>query len=1224
MRLALPATVTLLLVAAMALPAHATPVTFNFQPAPGATSVSVAGSFNEWNTGLHPLADENGDGTWSGTLDLPPGEHQYKFVVNGDQWIADESAPKMVDDGFGGKNSVVVVGDTAITLGAAAGGAAATEPAADPAAEDSRVVTFSYQPPDGTSSVTVAGEFNGWNTGATPLTDVDGDGLWTATLTLAPGKYPYKFVINDTDWVTDESAAEFVDDGFGGQNAVVIVDAQSPPASSVGAVAGAAMAASAGAVIATDGAAADGATRFSCRAPSGAATVTVAGTFNDWNVSTHPMVDADQDGVWEADIPLEAGRYEYMFVVDGETWLVDDAATEFAPDGFGGKYSVLHVRPGGSGTGGGAAAVAVPVTAAALAPSGSATTPVTFRYQPVIGGVESVALAGSMNDWNPAATPLTDADEDGVWETTLDLPPAPYEYKFVINGDQWFADDHAIESKDDGFGGTNSVVTVGSVALITGPGGNLGSIETVAASAALREVLFRYRPGSAPTELSLAGSFNDWTVGKTPMTDEDGDGEYRAILLLEDGEYPYKFVVDGNWVTDREHADSFIDDGFGGENSVVRVDDRFAAITVALGDGRIAEGGIEHVQTGRAINNRGDGTVELSFVAHRNDIEGITLVTRSGGAEESVAAVPAGEDGAFSYWSATVAVTAGSGFSYVPVYRDAGTSAYLTRTGFSGDRPAEDTWYTFTEDRFPPFTTPEWVRDAVIYQIFPDRFRNGDPGNDPTFDAWYYEGRNRLPDSGRTNGEYYHFVSDWSDVAGLVRSPYRTDGKPDYFSFYGGDIAGVREKLDYLQDLGVTAIYFNPIAEAKSNHRYDCADYLNLDPKLGTNDEFAAFVTDAHSRGIRIILDIVFNHTGNSHWAFKDAVDKGPESATYDWYEFRKWPLPGTFTEGGPKPEDYYACWWGFGDLPDLNFDLSRPAAQENGIRDIAKADPNTELLVHLKEVVDRWIGELDCDGVRLDVANEVPFWFWREFNTWVKTIKPDAYIVGEIWGNASDWVGPHGFDATMNYAFFREPVLKFIGQGNGSAREFDRSLAAGRNAYPSQAVATMMNLLGSHDTVRYRQQVGGDLNRVLLAMLFGMTYVGAPHIYYGDEIGMMGGKDPDCRRTFPWDYTEEPERVAVHDYVRTLARARADHEALRRGRFTTVGADGQVYAYLRESGEDRILVALNAGTSSGAVVLDETLLGNFTEGVDLVNGETVSLRGLTLPPVSGRALVLR
>ena len=855
-------------------------------------------------------------------------------------------------------------------------------------------------------------------------------------------------------------------------------------------------------------------------------------------------------------------------------------------------------------------------TAAALA------TQVTFRYQPMIGGVSSVSVAGSFNDWDAAAHPLKDADEDGIWEAVIDLPEGRITYKFVVNGDQWFADDFAQDSEPDGFGGQNSAVMIGQAPLVVGAGSAFERKADEPPAVGLRRVSFEFKPPRAPQQLSLAGTFNDWTVGKTLMSDEDGDGVWSATLLLAPGEYQYKFVLDSDgWTQDTEGQDAEVDDGFGGKNSVIRVDDRFEAVEVAIGDGAVFAEGLSHAQGSNEVNHLGGGRVEFSAKAHLGDVEGVDLVTWSGGAPTTHRMRELSRDRVFAYFRTVVPMPAGE-TPYVLRYRDGKASFDLTGKGLVRSPAAPGDAYTFEVSRFPAFETPDWVKHAVIYQIFPDRFRNGDPSNDQDFGEWYYRGKTTLPPGGKLNvdyQEYYHLVEDWSDHRVLTQAPHTPDGR-DWMAFYGGDIEGVRQKLDYLRELGVTAIYFNPIFEGKSTHKYDAADYMKVDPHFGTNEHFKAFVQEAKSKGIRIIMDIVYNHAGNSHWAFRDAVEKGVESPYYQWFEFKRWPLPeGWPNVGRPwKPSDHYACWWGFGDLPDLNFDLGRAAPAEHGTHGIESAQVNVGLVKHLLDTTEFWLREMDVDGVRLDVANEVPHWFWKLFNERVKKVKPDAYIVGELWGNASDWVKPGMYDAVMNYAFFRDPVQRFLGLGQGSAAEFDAALASGRLAYPTQAVQCQMNLIDSHDTVRFLTQAGGNVKRLELAAMFAMTYVGAPHIYYGDEIGMEGGRDPDCRRPFIWDYERDPKRVALLEYYRKLTRARHSSPALRTGDFTTVATDGRLYGYVRSGGGDQFLVGLNAGRQPAAMAFDTGPWGGNVEAVDLLTGETLAWRGKVQVPLPG------
>ncbi len=864
----------------------------------------------------------------------------------------------------------------------------------------------------------------------------------------------------------------------------------------------------------------------------------------------------------------------------------------------------------------------VPVLLACMTGLASAAK-VTFRYQPVIGGVNAVSVAGSFNGWNATANPLADADKDGIWSATFELPAGRIEYKFVVNGDQWFTDDNAVETSSDGFGGQNAVATLKDQPVTLGQGTTLKKAD--APKLGLRTVTFSFRPTGKPDALCVAGTFNDWTVGKTPMSDADGDGVWTATLLLAPGSYQYKFVVNSNgWTQDTAGQDAEAEDGFGGKNSIKNVDERFAAIEVKRGDGKVFPDGVEHTQGAQELNALGGGLVELTTRAHLDDVTGVDLIWWApGGTETRVAMTPVERDRVYDYFRTEVKLPEGA--QYVFQYQDGTPGPWLGPKGLSTTR-AKGEAFTYDSSRFPAFVTPDWVKNGIIYQIFPDRFRNGNPANDPDFKEWYYEGKRTLPASGRINTdfqEYYHLVK-WDDVAALTQAPHTNDRR-DWMAFYGGDLEGVRQKLDYLQSLGVTIIYFNPLFEAKSTHKYDAADYRKIDPHFGTNEEFKTFAKEAKARGIRIILDIVFNHSGNAHWAFKDAVEKGPASPYYSWFTFKQYPLPQGWPNVGYawKPGDYYNCWWGFGDLPDLNFDLSRDDKAEIPVRDVKDAQPNVALVNYLLDATEYWLKEADADGVRLDVPNEVPFWFWKLFNKRVKKVKPDAYIVGELWGNASDYVKPGMYDAVMNYAFFRDPVLKFLCNGQGTAAEFDAALATGRLTYPRQSVAVQMNLIDSHDTVRYLTQANGDVSRLLLAALFQMTYVGAPAIYYGDEVALEGQRDPDCRRPFPWDWEKDPKRVAVHAYYTKAANLRLQNAALRTGEFRTLATQGQTFAFLRRDAQSQFVVVLNAGRGPAQVSFDASVLGGTVRAVDaLEGGAAQSWSGtvkLDLPASTGR-----
>jgi glycosidase len=890
----------------------------------------------------------------------------------------------------------------------------------------------------------------------------------------------------------------------------------------------------------------------------------------------------------------------------------------------------------------GAASVAIASCVATTA----AAVPVTFQYVPP-SPAQKVYLAGTFNSW--AATGLEmQKDAQGVFRATVDLGPGKHQYKYVLDGTTWKEDPFAPGGYvDDGFGGKNGVVEVaaGVDKLTVGKaekagGGAVSGTATVApppppagqALTGLRKVTFRYNPPiGGVTQVMLAGTFNDWNVGTTPMRDDDKDGAWEATVMLAPGQYQYKFVADGKWITD-QNADGFAPDGFGGQNSVLNVDDRFAAIDVARGDGKFYLDDVRYGLDYATVNPVSPTRLVFTGRAHLNDVEKMFVVYREGqSTDRSVELQPAGEDPAFEYRRAEVEIHDPAGpvlftFKYV----DGGKEAFATPRGRSDVVPAPESRWAYTPQALPVFAVPQWAQDGVIYQIFCDRFFNGDPANDPKFDEPMYAGRTALPAGGKTNGEYFHLVKDWNDIGGLAVSPYRTDGRPDYYSFYGGDIEGVRQKLPYLQDLGVTILYFNPVNVARSNHKYDPCDYLKVDPHFADEPTFKRFVAEAHERGIRIIVDMAYNHTGDCHFAFLDSWTKGPQSPHYTWYEWKQWPVPGGASPGDQtfKADQYYACWWGFGIHPELNFDLSRPQNQENGVRDRAQAQVNQPLVDYVLASAKYWIGDLGIDGFRLDVPNEVPFWFWTLFRDEVRKYKPDAYLVGELWGNAAEWIRPDVFDATMNYKFFRDPVQKFLGQGQGTAESFDRELAPGRWQYPQQAVAAQMNLVDSHDTVRYLTVLNGDRRRLMLSALFAMTYVGAPHIYYGDEVGLDGGKDPDCRRPFPWSWEQEPARVELHRFYKQAIGLRKQHAALRTGSFRSVLADGMLYGFVRESDSDRLLVVLNNADAPSVARLPLAKLGVAGgEFHDLLTQKSAAVRGdaleVSLEALSGAVFEL-
>jgi glycosidase len=469
-------------------------------------------------------------------------------------------------------------------------------------------------------------------------------------------------------------------------------------------------------------------------------------------------------------------------------------------------------------------------------------------------------------------------------------------------------------------------------------------------------------------------------------------------------------------------------------------------------------------------------------------------------------------------------------------------------------------------------TVPDWVQDAIFYQIFPDRFANGDTSNDP------------------------FNVQPWG-------------APPQLRGFQGGDLEGVIQKLDYLHDLGINAIYFNPIFRAASNHRYDAHDYFQIDPKLGDLNTFKRLLTLAHGRGIRVILDGVFNHCGRGFFAFSDLVENESDSPYLNWFHVKSFPLH-AYDAGPPN----YKCWWDVKSMPKFN-------TREPQVRK------------YLLEAARYWI-EQGVDGWRLDVPNEIDDnEFWAEFRAVVKAANPQAYTVGEIWEVNPRWVGPRRFDGLMNYPF-RKAALGFFAKDELRASQFGQELTRLLSAYPREHVYAQFNPLGSHDTGRMLTLCGGDVARMKLALLFQFTYVGAPSIYYGDEIGMKGGEDPDCRRAFPWD--EKQWNADLRAFVKSLASIRKTHPALRRGEYRELyhhDRDG-LYVFLRKYDHhhpESIIVVIN--NSSTAVVRNfPATHSGWPHGAsvrDLLTGkkytvESHSIVNVRLPSRSGAILAMQ
>ncbi|MFA8341520.1 MAG: glycoside hydrolase family 13 protein [Rhodothermaceae bacterium] len=565
---------------------------------------------------------------------------------------------------------------------------------------------------------------------------------------------------------------------------------------------------------------------------------------------------------------------------------------------------------------------------------------------------------------------------------------------------------------------------------------------------------------------------------------------------------------------------------------------------------------------------------------------------------------------------------------------------------------------------------PEWAKEAVWYQIFPERFANGDKSNDPQpkdlEGGWPYF----IPEGWQN----HPWESDW-----YKQQPWEKKTDFDFYRNaglrrYGGDLQGVIDKLDYLQDLGITAIYFNPVFESPSLHKYDATMYHHIDNNFGPDPAgdrkiwesenpadpstwkwtsadklFLNLLKEAHKRGMKVIIDGVFNHVGNTFWAFKDVIKNQDKSEYKDWFYIKKFDDPAT-----PDVNEFdYEGWYGVKDLPEIKED-------ENGLIDAPAA--------HIKDIIKRWMDPNNdgdpsdgIDGWRLDVAEMVELGFWKKFRTWVKEINPNAYTTGEVWWedwkvnkmfNAAPWLQGDAFDAVMNYRFARAVKNFVIDQKTKiDAQAFADTMKNVYRDYHPENHAVMMNLMGSHDTERLASLIvnpdfwldhnanpaqrkefdpaapdakGREIQRLVLAMQ--MTMPGAPMIYYGDEAGMWGGDDPDDRKPMVWPEIKYETETAhpfglkrktsevkfnknLFDWYKKLIAIRKSDKAFSLGSIDFVKTKGTLLVFTRNYKNSKYTIVVNSS--------DKEVKTSVGKGMkkELISGKKVDSGSLALLP---------
>jgi cyclomaltodextrinase / maltogenic alpha-amylase / neopullulanase len=669
-------------------------------------------------------------------------------------------------------------------------------------------------------------------------------------------------------------------------------------------------------------------------------------------------------------------------------------------------------------------------------------------------------------------------------------------------------------------------------------------------------------PTQAPAVSSVAvrGTFNGW--GERVMT-RQADGSWRAVVDLPDGTHQYKFFINGSWPTDMcddrtwglpgsdywidPAADGCMEDGHGGRNAV---------LIVGSGPGL----GFAHVVGSPTYVSRAGDRLSVRFRANRGAVQSATVTV--GDATHPMHLQL--RLGLQEVWRASL---------------PPGTSSY----GFvveTADGPR-----TFGPYGAPasPFSDVAWVGDAVGYQIFPERFWNGDPTND----HWTLE----------TDVVNYMHPATW-DIEPVLMDTW--GGQVLEFhcchQYFGGDLQGILDRLDHLEQLGVTFLYLNPIFTSGSAHGYDTYDYLEVAPNFGDEALLRTLLDAAKARGIRVMWDFVPNHTGVGFWAFQEAADNGPASPYWSWFNFNV-----DWSQLQVGNGNHYDAWWGFGTLPRLE-------------------TRHDSVFQHLLDVTRHWT-EFGFDGIRVDVPNEIRnrSQFFTAFRQAAKSINPDVYLVGEIWGRDASWLQGDQFDALMNYAVGEGVVERFArGEltGGSAADEMARVYAE----YPEASTAMQFNLISSHDTGRLLTKMGGgplggaadatSLARQKLAAAMLYALPGVPVTFQGDECAFLGtGDGPREENRYPFQWQDCDAAMVAH-YAR-LAELRGELAALRSPVIRSHAGAGAVLSFFRgEPGDGEVLAMFNSGPAPASPTLPAGTWIDAATGESFSGSASLAARG--------------
>lgn len=1230
-------------------------VTFNYQGNGTEDAVKVKGEFSGWNT-IDMAKGENN--IWTTTVEGISGINEYGIVT----WSPDTTEQELGDWKGDPLNTYKKGNNPAVVV--------------NPQISNEKVTL--YYLGNGTETrVAVKGSFDkDWGV-LHEMTNESSSNIWSVTMDIAPGNYQYGIVTwsPDTvdqewgDWKGDPLNPEHEKEGNFTSNAILVVEGESALKSPQ---------------INDDG-------TVTFRAEYEGEALYLMGSMVEWNTSKEIKMEKNSDGIFSTTIKLEPGTYEYKFKPNpGYNWegaFIDQLNSEVANGN-----SVVIV------------------------PKGEEKKVIKVRF---IKDDETKYENWGFWTWYPGEggrfVEFDYVDKEGAY-SLLELPVGVNSGEFGIivkQGQDWSnkaTGDLKYEISELNNDNNEIVVTYGEKE----------KPKSVEQRAFIKNyenltVNIHYKRNKKDYD-----NWNLWTWleavegaegEKVEFTSEDSYGKVATKVyenLVNDNKVGFivkrtegdnewaEKDVDSNRFIDLRHVanDGTLDIYVGQGKGTFSYHSPVASKEITDLDGQV-NGDMLYHNTWESLYKYPFGAVEegtdvtVRMHAQKGDLQYARVLVRNTNTNrsdlynmEKVSTITVDEE-EVDIWEATFTPDEIGVYGYKFIVGDGDTAKYYVEDGYEGKTGTvgdkNGLFFQLTVyDK--DYQTPDWMKEAVVYQIFPDRFNNGNTSNDDAKtnargeepievpESW-----NSLPDNPRL-GE-----KNMSDIDG----GYSGDGIWSN-DFFGGDIKGIQEKLDYLQGLGVNTLYLNPISMAASNHKYDATDYKSLDPMFGTEEEFKSFTKELKSRGMHLIVDGVFNHVGDDSIYF-DRYGKYDTVGAYEYWEYvydkmnneglteetamtkaddyfvksgqvfseEKWHLwfniKNSKVDVGTTNERYdYQGWWGYDSLPEFK-SLTKDEAIELGLASASDEFVNKSSEWNNKELVDyiykdedsvakQWI-DWGADGWRLDVANEVDTVFWNDFREVMKEHNEDTLILGEIWDDASKYFVGDQYDSVMNYRI-RAALIDYL--KNGNATRLNDTLMAVYEDYPEEAFYALMNLMGSHDVARAIYVLGGGVDseeraefsdydkalgkqRLKLAALFEFGYAGAPTIYYGDEASVTGSKDPDCRRTYPWG-NEDESLVSFYEAIGSVREN--NKELFSYGDLTTLytGAEG-VYVYGRSYEDEHAIVAINPTNTDAKVTIDlKEFTGNGTKFIDgLDSSYKVTVKDgkaeITIPSMTGRMM---